>query len=163
MKAEERKRFDGFIDVILRNEGGYVNDRDDKGGETKYGISKRFYPDVDIKNLTLEQAKEIYFRDYYSILNLKYIKDDRLALHVFDMAVNAGPHMAVILLQRLFKNCRNDGVLGPNTGQCAAQGSMSVDLVRAYKAARVVYYYELSKKGNQSKFLNGWVNRVNRT
>ena len=50
--------FNNIIEVVLKHEGGYVNDPKDLGGETKYGITKRFYPDVDIKNLTKEKAKE---------------------------------------------------------------------------------------------------------
>ena len=48
--------FDHAVKEILRHEGGYVDDPVDRGGETKYGISKRSYPDLDIANLTLEQA-----------------------------------------------------------------------------------------------------------
>ena len=50
--------FEEIIEIVLEHEGGYVNDPDDAGGETKYGIAKRWYPDVDIKNLTKEQAKK---------------------------------------------------------------------------------------------------------
>ena len=49
--------FNNIIEVVLKHEGGYVNDPNDLGGETNFGITKRFYPDVDIKNLTKEQAK----------------------------------------------------------------------------------------------------------
>ena len=49
--------FDQVIDRVLAHEGGYVNDPDDPGGETKYGISKKAYPKIDIKNLTKEEAK----------------------------------------------------------------------------------------------------------
>ena len=59
------KNFNEIIEQVLEHEGGYVNDPKDLGGETKYGITKRFYPDVDIKNLTVEQAKEIYKKDYW--------------------------------------------------------------------------------------------------
>ena len=54
-----KKTFEEIIEIVLEHEGGYVNDPDDAGGETKYGIAKRWYPDVDIKNLTKEQAKKI--------------------------------------------------------------------------------------------------------
>ena len=48
--------FEEIIDNVLESEGGYVNDKDDPGGETNMGISKRAYPDLDIKNLTREEA-----------------------------------------------------------------------------------------------------------
>ena len=56
--------FDEIIDITLHHEGGYVHAPKDLGGETNYGIAKRFYPEVDIKNLTKEEAKDIYRRDY---------------------------------------------------------------------------------------------------
>ena len=58
------KSFEEIINKVLEHEGGYVNDPTDLGGETKYGITKRFYPDLDIKNLTKEEAKQIYYNDY---------------------------------------------------------------------------------------------------
>ena len=54
--------FDEIIEIVLEHEGGYVNDPKDLGGETKYGITKRFYPDVDIKNLTKEEAEALATR-----------------------------------------------------------------------------------------------------
>ena len=46
------KSYEEIIEQVLHHEGGYVNDPTDLGGETNFGITKRFYPDVDIKNLT---------------------------------------------------------------------------------------------------------------
>jgi lysozyme family protein len=57
--------FDEAFDVLIGHEGGYVNHPGDPGGETKFGISKRAYPALDIKALTLGQAKAIYRRDYW--------------------------------------------------------------------------------------------------
>ena len=56
--------FDEIIELTLKHEGGYVHDPKDLGGETNFGIAKRFYLDVDIKNLTKE-GKEIYKKDYW--------------------------------------------------------------------------------------------------
>ena len=58
--------FEEIIEQVLEHEGGYVNDPDDPGGETKFGIAKKFNPDVDIKNLTKEGAKEIYRQKYWN-------------------------------------------------------------------------------------------------
>ena len=95
------ERFNKLIPIILHNEGGYCNTEGDTGGETNYGISQRAYPDLNIKELTIEQASEIYFKDYYTPLNLQLIQLDELALHIFDMADNAGKKTAVILLQQV--------------------------------------------------------------
>jgi len=60
---------------VLKREGGYVDDPTDRGGETKYGISKRSYPQLDIKNLTLEQALEIYRKDYWKPSRVEKLPD----------------------------------------------------------------------------------------
>ena len=57
--------FNEIIEKVLEHEGGYVNDKDDLGGETKYGFTNRFYPNLDIKNLSREQAKKIYYQVYW--------------------------------------------------------------------------------------------------
>ena len=57
--------FNEIIEVVLHHEGGYVNDPKDPGGETNFGIAKRSHPDVDIKNLTKDGAKEIYKEHYW--------------------------------------------------------------------------------------------------
>lgn len=77
------------IEFVLAEEGGTVNDPHDPGGLTKYGISQRSYPDVDILRLTLDDATAIYRRDYWD-----KIRGDELPagidLLVFDSAVNQG-------------------------------------------------------------------------
>ena len=110
--------FNDIIEKVLQHEGGYVNDPNDLGGETKYGITKRFYPDLDIKNLTKDKAKEIYYEDYW----LKN-KVDKMPLHLqyiyFDMCINMGKRTAVKILQGSCigkgKKIALDGGLGPNT------------------------------------------------
>src|SRR4030067_2776049 len=64
--AMEMNKFDRAIDLILAEEGGYVIDPLDPGGETKYGISKRAYPEINIPSLTTEQGKAIYMGDYWN-------------------------------------------------------------------------------------------------
>ena len=58
-------KFDDIIKVVLKHEGGYVNDPKDPGGETNFGIAKRSHPDVDIENLTEDEAKDIYKEHYW--------------------------------------------------------------------------------------------------
>lgn len=81
----------------LRSDGGYTNDPQDPGGETKWGISKRAHKDLDIKNLMLDTAFTIYKQDYYDIY--KQFKNDPLtlddepvsfAVSIFDSGVNCG-------------------------------------------------------------------------
>ena len=93
-----KENFAVAVGFVLAHEGGYINDPADPGGETKYGISKRAYPRVDIKNLTKAQARDIYYRDYW-----KRVDGDNLPagldLAVFDTAVNCGVSVARSFLQ----------------------------------------------------------------
>lgn len=81
--------FDDAFGLVVGVEGGYVFNPEDPGGETKYGISKRRYPTIDIKNLTLDQAKVLYKRDYWDAHRLDE-RPWREALLVFDCAINGG-------------------------------------------------------------------------
>ena len=152
------KDFNEIIEKVLEHEGGYVNDPTDLGGETNFGITKRFYPDVDIKNLTEEQAKEIYKRDYWDKNRIESIPEN--LWHIFfDMCVNMGRGTAVKILQRAAngkgRNIDVDGGLGPAT--IKALKGVETDRVRAY---RVKYYADLvTKKPEQDKFYFGWFKR----
>ena len=77
------------MDFLIAREGGYVNDPADPGGETRWGISKRAYPNEDIKNLTLERAKELYTRDYWLKAGCDQLPSP-LNLVVLDSAANLG-------------------------------------------------------------------------
>lgn len=102
--------FETAYQFTLGIEGGYVNDSRDPGLETKYGISKRSYPDIDIKALTLEQAQAIYKRDYWKAASCERMPP-KIAVAVFDAAVNHGPKTAIKLLQRALK-VADDGEYG---------------------------------------------------
>jgi lysozyme family protein len=85
--------FEDCVNHVLRWEGGYSNDPNDPGGETNFGISKRAYPNLDIKHLTRDQAKQIYFTDYWQAVGADKMPDG-LNLLAFDTAVNCGPKRA---------------------------------------------------------------------
>jgi lysozyme family protein len=86
--------FDDVMEFIFKWEGGYVDHPDDPGGATNFGISQRSYPDLDIKNLTKEEAKKIYYEDYWLPSGAdELIYPDALAL--MDFAVHSGVYRAV--------------------------------------------------------------------
>jgi len=152
-------KFDEIIDIVLEHEGGYVNDPDDPGGETKYGISKKAYPDEDIKELTVERAKELYKRDYWDRYRTGDLPDRLRHIYV-DMCINMGGGRAIKILQEAC-NSKNsnkidvDGGMGPMT----IKSSASVEEFRL-RAFRVLYYAELiMKKPNLAKFWVGWFRR----
>ena len=105
--------FDKAFQITVGVEGGYVNDPADPGGETRYGISKRAHPDVDIKSLTLDQARDIYRRDYWQAASCDSMPE-RIGHLVFDCAVHHGVKTAIKLLQRALK-VADDGEFGPIT------------------------------------------------
>lgn len=82
--------FERAFDIVVGAEGGYVNDPQDPGGETNFGISKRSYPTVDIKNLTLPQARDIYLRDYWRKAGCDSLASEAMGILIFDCAVNQG-------------------------------------------------------------------------
>ncbi len=160
-EKEEMSKFDEIIEGVLKHEGGYVNDPKDLGGETNFGITKRFYPDVDIKNLTEEGAKEIYKKDYWDKNKVDDLPDDLKHIY-FDMCVNQGRGTAVKVLQRAINGKGGkltvDGGFGPGTKAALAKHTPEVDRVRCY---RLKHYYDLvNKKPEQEKFLFGWYRRA---
>lgn len=94
--------FDIAVNITLDHEKGYVFDPEDPGGETKYGISKRSYPNIEISGLDRVLAKRIYYQDFWKKpkLHLLAATAPDLAIKVFDLGVNCGSRTAVRFLQR---------------------------------------------------------------
>lgn len=144
--------FGTAFDRLLGHEGGYVNDPQDPGGETNWGISKRSYPNVDIKALTREQAKEIYRRDFWEPLG---DADPAIKFQVFDFAVNGGLATGLRKLQAAVR-VADDGYWGPHSAAALAAMEKN-DVLLRFNAQRLRYYTSLR---NRDRFLAGWVNRV---
>lgn len=143
--------------VILGHEGGYVNDPRDPGGETKYGISKRSYPDVDIKNLTVEQAIGIYYRDYW----LKSHCDEmphNIASAVIDSSINSGRKRAAVWLQQSVEHVElaDDGVIGPITLKAVQDAPDAAVAARMYGHRLMM----LTKLSTWNTYGKGWAKRI---
>ena len=152
--------FEEIIDRVIESEGGYVNDPDDPGGETKYGISKRAYPKVDIKDLTIKQAKQIYYEDYWTPSKADQLSDQLKEIY-FDMVVNFGKRGAARVLQRAC-NGKNkykikvDGMVGAAT--ISASKNVEPERLRSY---RVLKFAEIViKKPSREKYWFGWFRRA---
>ncbi len=170
---------------IVEREGGCVNDPDDPGGATKFGVTihtaRRLGLDLDhdgdvdaadVKLLTREQAVDIFLRDYYQKPRI-HLLPDALQASVFDMYVNAGSN-AVRILQRLLRgmglDVAVDGALGPLTARAAHQAmDMAPDhLADAYGIERRNYYYSLADRRPASRKYarrrdggkGGWITRA---
>jgi len=146
--------FDTAVTAVLSYEGGYVDDPNDPGSETNWGISKRAYPNLDIKHLTRDQAIQIYRRDYWDALGCDRFPP-LIAIALFDAAVNQGPSAAVRILQRAL-GVTGDGVIGPQT-LAAARAADGQALLADFLADRAVQYAALS---TFSRYGQGWMRRL---
>lgn len=85
--------------LVLKHEGGYSNNPYDPGLETKYGISKKSYPHVDVKNITTQDAEELYFK-LWQKFRYEEIGNEKIAVKIFDISVNIGQYFAVKIAQK---------------------------------------------------------------
>ena len=145
--------FHRCIDPILAEEGGLSNHPDDPGGLTKYGISQRSYPTLNIAALTLANAKDIYQHDYWLPIRGDQLPSG-LDLLMLDCAINQGPTTAIKLLQRALR-IHDDGICGPITLNHSIV-SMP-DVMDAFAAERALRY-ELNP--NEATFGRGWYRRL---
>jgi lysozyme family protein len=139
---------------VLGNEGGYTVNPSDPGGETQWGISKRSYPDVDIKSLTREAAQEIYRRDFWAPIH----GDEwplSMSFQILDFAVNAGIETAKRKAQTAL-NLADDGVWGPVSLEAMRTANPSIFTAR-FAAAKIRYYTRLT---TWPVFGAGWMNRI---
>lgn len=160
--------FDTCFSKLIGNEGGYQCDPQDRGnwttgiigqGElkgTKFGISAMSYPELDIKNLTLDQAKGIYLRDYWNRCGCDLVSDS-VAFCIFDMAVNSGSSAAIKAIQSAL-GIQVDGVFGDQT-RAHLQGADQGFLFRAINGSRLSLITSVDDN-RWLKFGRGWVNRV---
>ena len=149
--------FEMAVERVLEHEGGYVFNPNDPGGETNFGISKKSYPNTDIKNLKRIDAIEIYRRDYWKKVCGNDILDQLSAEVLFDAAVNIGVRRASKLAQACVL-AKQDGIIGRRTLH-------KLNLTNAFPVhftlARVKYYTELvSHKRSLGVFLLGWIKRT---
>jgi lysozyme family protein len=156
--------FQASVNKTLVWEGGYVNDVLDPGGETKFGIAKRFHPDVDIAALTVEQAKEIYRAEYWDPL-YDELSSQEVADELFDFGVNVGRPTAVRVFQEAIRHLSVgpvivDGVFGRKTLEAANALEPSL-LLREFRARQAYYYAHLViSQPDKERFLLGWLRRV---
>lgn len=146
--------FDEAFRELIKAEGGYVNHPADPGGETKFGISKRAYPQVNIAALTLDQAAGIYRRDYWGPAGCDAVPDS-LRMDLFDMAVNSGVRAAAKCLQRAVGETE-DGVIGLRTLQ-AIQSMPAARLCARFNGERLQFMTDLP---TWASFSRGWARRI---
>ncbi len=146
--------FDEAFDLLIGHEGRYVNHPSDPGGETQFGISKRAYPALDIKALTLDEAKAIYRRNYWTPAGCEKVPE-ALRFDLLDMAVNSGVRTAVRTLQRAV-GVVEDGLIGPATLSALARGDPAAVQAR-FNGVRLQMMTDLA---TWPTFGKGWARRI---
>jgi lysozyme family protein len=167
--------FNKCIKVILSNEGGYGKHPADPGGGTNYGIAdaadgnkdgmidinRDGTGDIKVKDLTIDQAKKIYYKRYWIPMKLEGLRDEELVLQVLDMGVNAGPVTAIKILQVVI-GAERDGVCGPQT--CRKANYYKGNLVNEFRQERKKFYFACVRRDPEKEvFLGGWLNRADNT
>jgi len=167
-----------MVDDIIAKEGGYINHPADRGGPTKYGITKAAYADyfnrsigtvstTEIKRLLKSTAEKIYLKNYYVAPNINLLQSAIQPI-IFDMAVNHGPVRAIKILQKTldangYYPGGIDGLIGRRTISAAesALSDLGHRVISILVDARVDYYRKIvAHDPSQSIFINGWENRA---
>lgn len=159
---------------VIGEEGGFSDKKHDRGGPTNHGITQRTLAEwwkhlgrdgeptrADVQMLSETEAREIYRMLWWGRYRLERIDDQGIAEKVFDMAVNMGPHAAIVIAQRAV-DAVADGVLGPKTIAAlnAADPAEALDKMRIFAAER--YQRIVDEDPTQQAFLAGWLARAAR-
>ena len=160
--------FGSIFEYILSVEGGYSNDKADKGGKTKYGIieveARKYGYQGDMKNLTKEIAEDIYKNKYYLSNNLDKIKDKRVALSIADWTINSGS-WGLKKAQQVVNILKGDilvvdGRIGEKSIEAINSINPEMFLTQYHDLQRKFYHAIVNSNSSQSVFLKGWLNRV---
>lgn len=159
------------VEALLADEGGYSASPDDPGGVTRFGISSREYPNLDIGTLDREQAVKIYWNDWWLRFGFHRLPAAAVAAKTFNLAVNIGPAPAVRCLQRALRACGNrvseDGLIGAVTIDALTRVKSEL-LLAALRSEAAGYYRTTAalargaRADGDRRFLEGWLNRAYR-
>ena len=174
--------FNSIISHIFKVEGGYANQKHDKGKATNYGISLRFLElaqedidgdghinEKDIKALTKDNALDLYKEYFWDHYGLENIRDVLIAKKAMDMFVNMRGKVAARAIQSACVECgakiKVDGILGKNSFSAINDlskftGSRDILLEAIRDAQRAVYIRIVENDKTQKKFLKGWMRRA---
>ncbi len=169
-------KIDAMVNQILAHEGGFVNDPDDLGGATNYGVTQKSYSGwlgrpasiYEVRAMRIDTAKEIYLSNYYYSPRINGFPDE-VQPQIFDCSINHGARRAIKFVQTVcnlagFGPIVVDGVNGPNTMKTAkmAYEAMGVYFNNAIADERIDFYHRIvASNASQQKFLKGWLARAN--
>lgn len=168
--------FNSALAKTLNLEGGYSNNPYDTGGKTMYGITEataRAYGyQGEMRNLSLEFAKDVYRRGYWSSIRLDEVSSQLLAENLFDCGVNCGTKTAIRFLQRAlnvlnkratkWSDIEINGEMNDSTIQCLVAAlkskSMETSLIKLFNVLRGEYYVRIAEKREANEeFMLGWI------
>jgi lysozyme family protein len=162
--------FDEAIEHLMSQEGSFSNDPSDRGGATNFGITidvLRSYRGnyqltlQDVKNLSLNEAKQIYRALYWNPLKLDQCKHRFASIAIFDQCVNRGLHGAVKDVQTACeKGLLLDGVMGEKTMDAVNTTDESSFLINFACASQISYARIVTSSPDQLRFLRGWLKRT---
>lgn len=182
--------FNTAFGITMGHEGAWVDDKDDRGGETYRGIARNFWPKwegwgiIDEKkhytpfpnnlkgNSELDNfVKQFYKREFWNTAHLDDVHDQDIANEIFDTAVNMGPKTARRMLQKAlnllnrnqkdYRDLTVDGVIGPETLGALNGNRRPKNVLKALNGLQFMRYVKIVKRNpDQEKFFNGWLNRV---
>ena len=168
-----------FEEIVMKLEvggapnGGYVNDPDDYGGETKYGLTKTTLRNLgyrgEVINLTKDQAKKCYYKGFWSNFNYGQIEDPRIAIEMFDQAIHLKYGQGNKNLQEAYNllnvgkagDLKVDGLIGPITLTYVNRYPYQNDLLHLLNIIQGKYYIERVREDpSQEKYFRGWLQRT---
>lgn len=170
------------IPVILENEGGLVDNPNDTGGITNFGVSLRFAKDTndleifdvdndndidrqDIINMTMDRAVEGFKKYFWDKFKLDQEPSDKVALVIFDIAVNHGNGNASSMIQKALVDMgfkiAIDGIVGPKTLAALHQADPDSFIDTILNVRERFYRKIVERRPSQKVFLKGWLNRCN--
>lgn len=170
--------FKQAYEVIESHEGGYVFDKEDPGGETYKGVSRKYHPNwigwaivdkhksqpdfprtLELSNELEKEVKFLYETEYWNIINANSIENQQIATDIFDFSVNAGIKSSIRLVQKIV-GVGIDGFCGVRT--IKALNSYDFEkFVTLFQIERIQYYIErVKERPSKKKYFYGWVKRV---
>lgn len=162
---EEDAKFNRVTDIVFENEGGskMTDDPDDPGGLTKFGISKVNNPDIDVANLTEEEARAIAKERYWDAYKINLIKNDSVAAHLYDMVFVQGKR-GVRALQAAVKEAGVDvdvdGFMGRDTAEAIDEAIERVGEKKLHQLIAENRLKQFEKSDKWDKYHKGWTNRT---
>ena len=151
------------VQRVLADEGGDSSNPTDAGGATRFGISARAHPGVEIATLTRDAAVKIYWEEWWLRFGFAQLPA-AVAVKAFDLAVNMGAGNAIECLQRALRasgvSVTEDGAIGHATVLAAARADPAA-LMSAMRSEFAAHYRLVAAKQNRDQaFLKGWLNRA---